>query len=80
MASDLRRKGYNAGVSRQTMKYLTFSFDDGFIESARVVDRILGKDKATFFLTTGWVLPNTVPILDPLNVGATTGRSRTGPP
>jgi len=46
------------------MKVLTFTFDDGLIESAHAVDRILGEDKATFFLTTGWVLPNTVPIED----------------
>jgi|GEM_PF-811204 len=51
------------------MKVLTFTFDDGLIESAHAVDRILGEDKATFFLTTGWVLPNTVPIEDALNVG-----------
>lgn len=51
------------------MRVLTFSFDDGFIESAHAVDRILGEDKATFFLTTGWVLPNAAPIEDPQNVG-----------
>ena len=55
------------------MRYLTFSFDDGLIDSARAVASVLDEDHATFFVTTGWILPNTVPIEVRYNVGRNHG-------
>ena len=51
------------------MRFVSFSFDDGPIDSAQAVARVLGPDHATFFVTAGWVLPNTAPIDGRKNVG-----------
>lgn len=50
-------------------RYLTFTFDDGFIASARKIDKIIHPHKATFYLVTGWVKPNNLPINDNYNIG-----------
>ena len=46
------------------MRFVSFSFDDGPIDSAQAVPRVLGPDHAT-----GRVLPNTAPIDDRKSVG-----------
>lgn len=55
------------------MRYLSFTFDDGFIKGAKLVDKLLEPYKATFYLTTGWIRPYTIPILDKFNIGADHG-------
>ena len=45
-------------------RFLSFTFDDGAINGARKVDRILTPYKATFYIVTGWVKPNNVEIND----------------
>jgi len=49
------------------MKFATFTFDDGAINSAYKVDTLLSPYKATFYITTGWVKPFQVPIGDRFN-------------
>ena len=50
-------------------RYISFTFDDGFIKGAKKIDKILHPYKATFYITTGWVKPNNTPILDAYNHG-----------
>lgn len=38
-------------------RYVTFTFDDGDIQTAREVDRILQPEHATFYVVTGWIAP-----------------------
>lgn len=54
-------------------KYFTFTFDDGFIRGAKKIDKLLSPYKATFYITTGWVKPNDLPVLDAYNTGADHG-------
>lgn len=54
-------------------RYLTFTFDDGYILGARKIDKILHPYKATFYLVTGWVRPNNLAIRDEYNIGADHG-------
>lgn len=50
------------------MRFASFTFDDGSITGARKVDEILNQFKATFFIVTGWVKPNNIPINDRFNL------------
>lgn len=36
-------------------RYVTFTFDDGDIETAREVDRIMATEHATFYIVPGWI-------------------------
>src|SRR5581483_8030235 len=47
------------------MKVLSLTFDDGLLATAKKVDLL--PYKATFYIVTGWVRPNMVPILDAWN-------------
>ena len=49
------------------MKYITFSFDDGYLNSCKKACEILHPYKATFYLTSGWIRPNQCEIIDELN-------------
>jgi hypothetical protein len=49
------------------MRYVSFTFDDGSITGAKKVAEILKPYKATFYIVTGWVLPNKQPVLDRFN-------------
>ena len=42
-------------------RFLSFTFDDGFINGAKKIDRILNPYKGTFYIVTGWVHPDNVP-------------------
>ena len=61
-------------MTKSRMRYLSFTFDDGFIDGAKKVDQILDPYKATFYIVTGWVKPNNVPVRDAFNRGADHGR------
>ncbi len=54
-------------------RYLTFTFDDGYILGAKKIDRILHPFKATFYLVTGWVRPNNLTVKDEYNQGSDHG-------
>lgn len=49
------------------MKILSLTFDDGFLATAQKVDKLISPYKATFYIVTGWVRPNCIPINDPWN-------------
>ena len=55
-------------MGRNKERYLSFTFDDGCINSAKKVDRILHPHKATFYIVTGWVRPDSVPVSDFSNI------------
>ena len=54
-------------------RYLTFTFDDGLLDGAKKIDKILDPHKATFYIVTGWLEPNAIPITDKSNVGCNHG-------
>jgi len=60
-------------ITKSRKRYLSFTFDDGFIDGAKKVDKILYPYNATFYIVTGWVRPNNVPVDDDFNKGADHG-------
>ncbi|PIN93322.1 hypothetical protein COU54_03505, partial [Candidatus Pacearchaeota archaeon CG10_big_fil_rev_8_21_14_0_10_31_24] len=54
-------------------RYVSFTFDDGFIAGAQKVAKIIHPHKATFYLVTGWVKPNSIEIKDEYNIDADHG-------
>lgn len=51
-------------------RYVTFTFDDGFINTAKIVEKL--KIKATFYIVLGWVLKE-IKIKDSFNIGVDHG-------
>ena len=49
------------------MKILSLTFDDGLLKSAIKVENLISPYKATFYVVTGWIRPNQVPINDRWN-------------
>jgi len=45
-------------------RYLSITCDDGLINSALKVDQLLSPNHATFYIVTGWLKLNPIPILD----------------
>lgn len=56
-------------------RYVTFTFDDGDVQTAMQANQIMEPDHATFYLVTGW-LDGSVPITDAYNVGVNHGTDR----
>lgn len=49
------------------MRYISFTFDDCYLESCNKANDILLPYKATFYLTSGWIKPNNCEIKDESN-------------
>jgi|SRR3989344_9320118 len=54
-------------------RYLTFTFDDCLLDGAKKIDKILNPYKATFYIVTGWLGPNPLPITDESNINLNHG-------
>ncbi|MDD2807215.1 MAG: polysaccharide deacetylase family protein [Patescibacteria group bacterium] len=50
-------------------RYVSFTFDDGLINSANKVNDIIYPNKAIFYIVTGWLKPNPIKINDKCNIG-----------
>lgn len=53
-------------------RFVTFTFDDGDVQTAMQVNQILEPDHATFYIVTGWT-DDTVKITDQYNIGVNHG-------
>jgi glycosyltransferase involved in cell wall biosynthesis len=54
--------------NKKTRRYVSFTFDDGLINSAKKIDQILSPHQATFYIVTGWLKPKPLSITDPPNI------------
>jgi len=52
----------------KTSRYVSFTFDDGLINSANKIDQIITPHKATFYIVTGWLRSSQFKIEDPPNI------------
>lgn len=59
-------------LGKKPQRYITLTFDDGFINGARKIDKILHPHHVTFYIVTGWV-EGSVPVTDKYNAGADHG-------
>jgi peptidoglycan/xylan/chitin deacetylase (PgdA/CDA1 family) len=55
--------------NKNNNRYVSFTFDDGLINSAQKVNDIIFPHKATFYIVTGWLKPNPIEIKDKANIG-----------
>ncbi len=55
------------------MRILSLTFDDGFLESANKIDALINPHKATFYIVTGWVKPNSIDVKDKYNINRNHG-------
>jgi peptidoglycan/xylan/chitin deacetylase (PgdA/CDA1 family) len=75
LVSGLRDAQAASPAIETKMKFISFSFDDGFRQSGSVGTRILDRFgfKGTFYVVTGWVEPAQTAITDRFNKGASHG-------
>ncbi|MFA6422667.1 MAG: polysaccharide deacetylase family protein [Candidatus Buchananbacteria bacterium] len=54
-------------------RYVSFTFDDGFINSAKKIHNIIYPNKATFYIVSKWLNRDFTDIKDKFNIGADHG-------